>query len=127
MHVRDSQVDDEIDEDIMAVLLEPALPGGFRMCNTEEPPGQVVLHSNVQLLTAIRRVEWSLDSKRLNQQFATIFHSLYSSIMFKVTNHLLRCCWICCLTDFFYLGAMAHPVQHLLFECGCAASRRRRK
>jgi hypothetical protein len=29
------QVDDEIDEDVMIVLLEPQLPPGFNFCNTE--------------------------------------------------------------------------------------------
>lgn len=29
------EVDDEIDEDVMVLLLEPPLPPGFSFCNTE--------------------------------------------------------------------------------------------
>lgn len=68
----------------MTVLLEPSIPKGFSICNTEEPPGDVGLLSNMQLLVAIKRIEWSIDSDKLNQQFASIFQNLYLSVMFKV-------------------------------------------
>jgi len=89
------EVDDEIDEDTMVLLLEPPLPPGFSFCNTEILPGSQPLVSNVQLLTAIRRVEWSVASRRLNQQFSAIFYNLYSSIIFKL-RALTPCC-ICAL------------------------------
>eukprot|EP01119_Soliformovum_irregulare_P008163 TRINITY_DN2111_c0_g2_i2.p1 TRINITY_DN2111_c0_g2~~TRINITY_DN2111_c0_g2_i2.p1 ORF type:complete len:500 (+),score=134.10 TRINITY_DN2111_c0_g2_i2:1404-2903(+) len=86
-------VDDEMDEDIMLVLLEPALPQGFQMCNTESLPGQN-FGSSVQLITAIRRVEWdALSSTRLNHQISAIFYNLYGSLVFRLRS--LTPCTLC--------------------------------
>eukprot|EP01117_Protostelium_nocturnum_P002984 TRINITY_DN13914_c0_g1_i1.p1 TRINITY_DN13914_c0_g1~~TRINITY_DN13914_c0_g1_i1.p1 ORF type:complete len:944 (-),score=372.42 TRINITY_DN13914_c0_g1_i1:155-2986(-) len=85
------EVDDSMDEDIMAVLLEPPFPSGLSFCNTEILPGGAPLKSNAQMITAIRRVGWSVNSRKLNQQFSSIFHNLYSSILFKV-RALTPCC-----------------------------------
>lgn len=86
------EVDDEIDEDTMAVLLEPELPEGVSICTTDTLPGsQQQPIAQLQLLTAIRRVQWNVKEKRINQDFASFFHSLHTAMLFKLRD-LAPCC-----------------------------------
>lgn len=78
------EVDDELDEDTMAVLLDPVLPAGFSLCNTESLPGAFRSIANLQFVTVLRRVEWDASSGHLNQKLSALFHHLYASIVFKV-------------------------------------------
>lgn len=90
------QVDDTIDEETISLLLEPKLPPQFNFCSTQTIPlGPNKRLSNIQFLTAIRRVELDVEPRKLNQHFSAIFHSLYSSIIFKLRS-LTPCC-ICCV------------------------------
>eukprot|EP01133_Synstelium_polycarpum_P017539 gene17539-20929_t len=87
------EVDDKIDEDKMTTLLDFYTPPGFTLCNTETQPGSESNISNVRLITAIRRVEWDVDSHYLNNQLSLIFNNLFDSIMFKLRE--LAPCLIC--------------------------------
>eukprot|EP01132_Coremiostelium_polycephalum_P003724 gene3724-4638_t len=87
------EIDDKIDEDKMCTLLDFEVLPGFSLCNTEILPGQSHSVTNVQLITAIRRVEWDVDSTYLNTQLSMIFNSLYESIIFKLRE--LAPCNIC--------------------------------
>eukprot|EP01113_Clastostelium_recurvatum_P019072 TRINITY_DN2249_c0_g1_i2.p1 TRINITY_DN2249_c0_g1~~TRINITY_DN2249_c0_g1_i2.p1 ORF type:complete len:1532 (+),score=404.05 TRINITY_DN2249_c0_g1_i2:123-4718(+) len=90
------EVDDEMDEDTMAVLLDPPLPPGFSLCNTQILPGNnSKLVSNLQLVSAVRRVELDIASGHLTQKLSAQFHHLYSSLMFKL--RLLTPCCVCAL------------------------------
>ncbi|GAM29096.1 hypothetical protein SAMD00019534_122720, partial [Acytostelium subglobosum LB1] len=80
------EVDDKIDEDKMITLLDFYSPPGFSLCNTELLPGQSNNFQNVRLVTAIRRVEWDVDSNYLNNQLSVLFNDLYDSVMFKLRD-----------------------------------------
>lgn len=100
------EVDDSMDEDTLAVLLDPNPPAGFSLCNTDVAPGILFCSfisasfsslftsspslgssgtlANVQFITVLRRVEWDVSSGHLNQKLSALFHNLYSSVMFKL-------------------------------------------
>ncbi|KAF2071191.1 hypothetical protein CYY_007493 [Polysphondylium violaceum] len=86
------EIDDKYDEDKMRTALDLEFPQGFSVVNTETQPGKWKSVTNVQLVTAIRRVEWDIvDSNYLNTQLSSIFTNLYESVMFKL-RELSPCC-----------------------------------
>jgi len=86
------EIDDKFDEDKMRTALDLEFPQGFSVVNTETQPGKWKSITNVQLITAIRRVEWDIvDSNYLNTQLSSIFTNLYESVMFKL-RELSPCC-----------------------------------
>jgi len=76
------EVDDEADEDVLAVLLDVEPPQGFSLCNTERFPNDTAGAS--RLITAVTRIGWHIPTKRINQQLSTIFQHLYNRCFFKV-------------------------------------------
>ncbi|GAB5353601.1 hypothetical protein AAMO2058_000049200 [Amorphochlora amoebiformis] len=76
-------VDDEADEDVMAVLSEPRMEG---FINTPLSPHDIDGNhiGASRLLTFIRRVRWGdVPSHKLNQTFASVFLDLYASLQYK--------------------------------------------
>lgn len=52
------QIDDAEDAQIVSILIDPTVPEGFDVCNTENMPGVLNLVSNLQvclLLTCLKR------------------------------------------------------------------------
>ncbi|EFA77124.1 C2 calcium-dependent membrane targeting domain-containing protein [Heterostelium album PN500] len=80
------EIDDKIDVDKLTTLIDFYTPPGFSLCNTELLPGQSKNVTNVRLITAIRCVEWDVDSAYLNHQLSVVFNGLYDSIMFKLRD-----------------------------------------
>jgi hypothetical protein len=84
------QIDDETDEDLVLVLLEPEFgshPHDFLVGNLEGPPA-LSLHDThgtaqrpskivPQLVTVFKRVRINLDGRHLPFQLARVFHSIY--------------------------------------------------
>lgn len=75
-------IDDDVDEDAMASILDPRPPVDVLMCTTEIPPGISRPPSSAQMLTMLRRVTIPLPLK--NQTFAAIFHDLQAQMCFRV-------------------------------------------
>mmetsp|Transcript_4548 Transcript_4548/g.8285 ORF Transcript_4548/g.8285 Transcript_4548/m.8285 type:complete len:488 (+) Transcript_4548:361-1824(+) len=78
-------VDDEADEDTMAVLLEPTM---HEFLNTPLASGELAdrntFGDSLKLLTFIRRVRWKdVPSHKLNQKLAQVFQDLYASLLYK--------------------------------------------
>eukprot|EP00479_Gromia_sphaerica_P011981 TRINITY_DN6125_c0_g1_i1.p1 TRINITY_DN6125_c0_g1~~TRINITY_DN6125_c0_g1_i1.p1 ORF type:complete len:276 (+),score=57.10 TRINITY_DN6125_c0_g1_i1:83-910(+) len=84
------QIDDDQDEDIMSVLLDPLPLNDMFFFNTGVPPGNVFeVTSDSKLFTVIRRVKWkNVPAVRLNQLFADIFHELQALIAYKALNYI---------------------------------------
>lgn len=86
------EVDDKTDEESIISLLEPVLPDGIQLCTTRRLPSPpVVCWKPVQLITAIRRLEWVpnyLPTKRYNlhQQLNHLFYSFYSALIIKLRD-----------------------------------------
>ena len=47
------QVDDAEDMEVVSVLLDPPVPDGFEVCNTERMPGVAHLVNNLQVLSTV--------------------------------------------------------------------------
>ncbi|EGC37159.1 hypothetical protein DICPUDRAFT_30730 [Dictyostelium purpureum] len=86
------EIDDNLDEDKMKTLIDFEILDGFSLCNSDTLPGQTKPTTNVQLITAIRRVEFDVvDPNSVNTQLSNIFNSLYESVMYKL-RELSPCC-----------------------------------
>jgi len=83
------EVDDETDEDVIAVILERQPPAGIQFCNTEVLPGtKRNADSKVrdeQMVTMIVRKRLDATRQtRLNTQFADLFHELHGMLAVKI-------------------------------------------
>eukprot|EP00467_Chlorarachnion_reptans_P021975 CAMPEP_0114489534 /NCGR_PEP_ID=MMETSP0109-20121206/1942_1 /TAXON_ID=29199 /ORGANISM="Chlorarachnion reptans, Strain CCCM449" /LENGTH=1094 /DNA_ID=CAMNT_0001666055 /DNA_START=35 /DNA_END=3320 /DNA_ORIENTATION=+ len=77
-------VDDEADEDIMAVLLEPRMQCFLNTPLANDELKSRAVGGSTRLLTFIRRVRWNnVPSHKLNQKLAAVFEDLYASLQFK--------------------------------------------
>ena len=83
------QIDDDTDEDLMAVLLDPQFPEGFSLLNCETMPPN---YSNfgVQLIYIVKQGTISMVSHHPNRQLAAIFRDLYDELRFFL-RHFFPC------------------------------------
>lgn len=94
------ELEGELDEDLLSLMIsDPPMPADFAMCSTQALPGtSSTTWHNMQLLTVVRIVEWSVPkslekaSVQLRKALASIFHKLYSHLSFRM--HLMRPCAI---------------------------------
>eukprot|EP01135_Chromosphaera_perkinsii_P005613 Nk52_evm27s355 gene=Nk52_evmTU27s355 len=86
-------VDDEADEDIMAVLLDPDFPQGIYMCNTETLPGlmNTISCHHMQMITVFKQLDFRSGAHHINQNFCKEFNKLLMKLCFKVRK-LIPCC-----------------------------------
>lgn len=92
------ELENELDEDLLSLLIsDPPMPSDFAMCSTQALPGaKFGTWHNMQLLTVVRIVEWSVPknmeraSTQLRRHFAAIFNKLHSHLSFRM--HLIRPC-----------------------------------
>ena len=96
------EVDDETDEDIMSVLMDQRLPFGISMVNTGVVPGCAASTrgSHSETLVVTRRVPLgtllqSVKSARKNIELASVFKSLFTSLIFKIRRSAP--CMVCSL------------------------------
>ncbi|KAL1504008.1 hypothetical protein AB1Y20_010423 [Prymnesium parvum] len=83
------EIDDEMDEDMIAVLLDPPLPRQLPLFASEAELRKTLQDRWTQqhTLELLRRFALDISSiqpKQLNQQFARLFHELESTIAFKL-------------------------------------------
>lgn len=78
------EVQDVADEDSMAALLDAPLPEHMTFCSTETVPGCAPPTANLQMVTLLTRVHWTVSKDRINQEFASIFQSTYKKAVFKL-------------------------------------------
>jgi hypothetical protein len=101
------QVDDDADEDLMAVLLDPQYPDAFQLCNTERlPPSDSMspsiaklnamivtsgsepcsaLSHSAQMLSFVKEGTISVVSHHPNRQLAAIFRELYEELQLSLS------------------------------------------
>jgi len=81
------EVDDETDEDIMAVILDRHPPAGVIFCSSEELPRWFVVEpmkKEQQMSILIRKELNESRMTRLNSQFSKLFHELYAMLSLKL-------------------------------------------
>eukprot|EP00051_Salpingoeca_urceolata_P005699 m.76092 g.76092 ORF g.76092 m.76092 type:complete len:346 (+) comp14503_c0_seq3:2245-3282(+) len=91
------EVDDELDADVMAGLLEQPLPEGFFCFTTGTCPGLEPTHGLepdrlINTITTVKRITLA-DKKSLNRQFTDIFEQLLQMTWFKLRNE--KPCALC--------------------------------
>ncbi|KAG8194303.1 hypothetical protein JTE90_004531 [Oedothorax gibbosus] len=86
------EVDDADDVDIIAQLIDPKVPPGFDLCNTETLPGLDCFACNLQMFTRIFRRKFSTPPN--STQVSKTFESVIKSLFVK-----LRRLTPCCLTN----------------------------
>lgn len=86
-----SQINDETDEDLLGVLLDPAAPFGCQMLTGINPSRYTGCYSDsrVEFLLASRRLrppaKFSASSTG-NLQLGSIFHEVFASLCYKIRN-----------------------------------------
>ncbi|KAK9764488.1 hypothetical protein K7432_007950 [Basidiobolus ranarum] len=88
------QIDDDADEDFMAVLFDPEMPENFEMSSTEYLPNSSLLSRdglqstdtqiNTQTITLMKQVSIGGAPDHLNRQLAGVFRRLYEEIRFRL-------------------------------------------
>ncbi|XP_023232164.1 C2 domain-containing protein 5-like [Centruroides sculpturatus] len=84
------EVDDAEDIDIIALLMDPKLPKGFEMCNTESQPGVDNFVTNLQMFTRIYRTKFP-PGNYTSRQFSQLFETIIQSLFVKL-RRLVPCC-----------------------------------
>ncbi|OZJ02721.1 hypothetical protein BZG36_05105 [Bifiguratus adelaidae] len=105
------QVDDDTDEDLIAVLLDPVWAEDFTLCNTDFLPKHVYfaglqsryvnkkdddtssetssdpdkLPDDMHLITMVKQTEINASSHHPNRQLASVFRSLYEELRLKLS------------------------------------------
>lgn len=84
------EIDEETDEDIMSVLMERQMPAAITIANTEFVPGEPTPTGPGNVIVAMKRIKWveSQRNTRLNRFITTMFHDVYSRLVFQV------CCFV---------------------------------
>jgi hypothetical protein len=84
------QIDDEIDEDTLAVLLDAPLPPGFALSRADTLPGADLV-GHLQQAVVMRRVRWTdVPPHRLNNQLVSLIRDVYEALFFRL-RHLKPC------------------------------------
>ncbi|ORX88915.1 hypothetical protein K493DRAFT_384143 [Basidiobolus meristosporus CBS 931.73] len=86
------QIDDDADEDFMAVLFDPEMPENFEMSSTEYLPNSALLsrdqpstlNTTVKTVTLMKQVSIGGAPDHLNRQLAGVFRRLYEEIRFRL-------------------------------------------
>lgn len=77
------EIDDSEDVDIIALLIDPRVPDGFDVCNTESVPGVDTMACNLQMFTRVWRSR--TPASGLNtRQFSQICENIMQSLFFKL-------------------------------------------
>ncbi|KAG0357353.1 hypothetical protein BG005_003630 [Podila minutissima] len=86
------QIDDDADEDLMAVLLDPVFTDGFLICSTETLPNHPyfvstdpMIPDNAHLITTIKQGHINMISHHPNRQLAALFRSIYEDLRFRLS------------------------------------------
>ncbi|KAG0293774.1 hypothetical protein BGZ98_002044 [Dissophora globulifera] len=86
------QIDDDADEDLMAVLLDPAFADGFLLCSTETLPNHPyfvssdpMIPDNAHLITTVKQGHINMISHHPNRQLAALFRSIYEDLRFRLS------------------------------------------
>ncbi|KAI8363778.1 hypothetical protein B0O80DRAFT_434478 [Mortierella sp. GBAus27b] len=86
------QIDDDADEDLMAVLLDPVFTDGFLLCSTETLPNHPYFVStdptipdNAHLITTVKQGSINMISHHPNRQLAALFRSIYEDLRFRLS------------------------------------------
>ncbi|KAF9989689.1 hypothetical protein BGZ75_005368 [Mortierella antarctica] len=86
------QIDDDADEDLMAVLLDPVFTDGFLLCSTETLPNHPyfvstdpMIPDNAHLITTVKQGHINLISHHPNRQLAALFRSIYEDLRFRLS------------------------------------------
>ncbi|KAF9925777.1 hypothetical protein FBU30_004483 [Linnemannia zychae] len=86
------QIDDDADEDLMAVLLDPVFTDGFLLCSTETLPNHPyfvstdpMIPDNAHLITTIKQGNINMISHHPNRQLAALFRSIYEDLRFRLS------------------------------------------
>ncbi|GIY63855.1 c2 domain-containing protein 5 [Caerostris extrusa] len=83
------EVDDADDVDIIAQLIDPKVPPGFDLCNTETLPGLDNFVCNLQMFTRIYRTKFS--NAPTGTQVSKPFEAVIKSLFVKL-RRLVPCC-----------------------------------
>ncbi|GJJ78451.1 hypothetical protein EMPS_10810 [Entomortierella parvispora] len=86
------QIDDDADEDLMAVLLDPVFTDGFLLCSTETLPNHPyfvstdpMIPDNAHLITTVKQGHINIVSHHPNRQLAALFRSIYEDLRFRLS------------------------------------------
>ncbi|KAF9287314.1 hypothetical protein BGZ68_001974 [Mortierella alpina] len=86
------QIDDDADEDLMAVLLDPVFTDGFLLCSTETLPNHPyfvstdpMIPDNAHLITTVKQGHINMISHHPNRQLAALFRSIYEDLRFRLS------------------------------------------
>ncbi|KAF9211856.1 hypothetical protein BGZ59_007512 [Podila verticillata] len=86
------QIDDDADEDLMAVLLDPVFTDGFLICSTETLPNHPyfvstdpMIPDNAHLITTVKQGHINMISHHPNRQLAALFRSIYEDLRFRLS------------------------------------------
>ncbi|KAF9436766.1 hypothetical protein BGZ76_003039 [Entomortierella beljakovae] len=86
------QIDDDADEDLMAVLLDPVFTDGFLLCSTETLPNHPyfvssdpMIPDNAHLITTVKQGYINTASHHPNRQLAALFRSIYEDLRFRLS------------------------------------------
>ncbi|KAG0267474.1 hypothetical protein BG011_004508 [Mortierella polycephala] len=86
------QIDDDADEDLMAVLLDPVFTDGFLLCSTETLPNHPyfvstdpMIPDNAHLITTVKQGHINIISHHPNRQLAALFRSIYEDLRFRLS------------------------------------------
>ncbi|XP_035219692.1 C2 domain-containing protein 5-like [Stegodyphus dumicola] len=83
------EVDDAEDVDIIAQLIDPKVPPGFDLCNTETLPGVDNFICNLQMFTRIYRTKFcnAANGTQVSKTFEAVIKSLFVKL-----RRLVPCC-----------------------------------
>jgi uncharacterized protein YbjQ (UPF0145 family) len=89
------QIDDDTDEDLLAVLLDPQYPSNFYLTSTGLAFGKYGLFSSdkdpaldgyrMEMITIVKHGWISMASKYPNRQLSNIFYSIYDEMQFRLS------------------------------------------
>ncbi|KAF9970101.1 hypothetical protein BGZ73_007287 [Actinomortierella ambigua] len=86
------QIDDDADEDLLAVLLDPIFTDGFYLCSTETMPNHPyfvptdpMIPDNAHLITTVKQGHISVISHHPSRQLMALFRAIYEDLRFRLS------------------------------------------
>ncbi|KAG0238402.1 hypothetical protein BGW42_005635 [Actinomortierella wolfii] len=86
------QIDDDADEDLLAVLLDPIFTDGFYLCSTETMPNHPyfvptdpMIPDNAHLITTVKQGHISVISHHPSRQLMALFRTIYEDLRFRLS------------------------------------------